>query len=144
MYAGVPITMPVCVRCPSSRVADQLGDAEVEQLRVRVAVLRLQDPDVVGLEIAVDDALPVRRLERLADLAQQAPRLVGLDRAALHPIGQALAVEELHHEVVAPVGQPPEREDVDDVGVADLVDGAGLVDERAPAPDWRRCAEPGP
>ena len=112
-------------------VAHQLGDAEVEQLGVRIAVLRLHDPDVVGLEIAVDDPLPVRRLQRLADLAQQPPRLVGLERAALQAIGQALAVEKLHREVVALVGQPPEREDVDDVRVADLVDGARLVDEPA-------------
>src|SRR4029079_12319116 len=105
------------------------GDAEVEQLRVRVAVLRLYDPDVVRFEIAVDDPLAVGRLQRLADLAQQPARLVGLERAALQTIGQAEAVEELHREVVALVGQPPEREDVDDVRVADLVDGARLVDE---------------
>ena len=49
----------------------------------------------------------------------------------LYPISQAVAVQELHHEVVAAVGEPAEREDVDDVGVADLVDGAGLVDEPA-------------
>ena len=43
-------------------------------------MLRLHEADVVGLEIAVDDPLAVRRLQRLADLAQEAPRLVGLER----------------------------------------------------------------
>jgi hypothetical protein len=48
-------------------------------------------------------------------------------RAALEPRGQALAVEILHHEVVAPDGKLIEGEDVDDVRMADLVDGVCLL-----------------
>ena len=79
----------------------------------------------------MDDARRVRRLERAADLAEQPPHLGELHRPALEARGQALAVELLHHEVVAPVGELAEREDVDDVGVADLVDRARLRDEAA-------------
>ena len=42
---------------------------------------------------------------------------------------ERLAVEELHHVVLAAVGELAEREDVDDVAVADLVDRARLGDE---------------
>ena len=42
---------------------------------------------------------------------------------------ERLAVEVLHHVVVAAVVELAEREDVDDVAVADLVDRARLGDE---------------
>ena len=44
-------------------------------------------------------------------------------------IGQRLALQPLHDEVAAPVGQRAEREDVDDVRVADLIDRARLLHE---------------
>ena len=61
-----------------ARGVQQLGDAEVEQLDVGLAVRGTRDPDVLGLEIAVHDACLVRGLERAADLAQQTPQLGGL------------------------------------------------------------------
>jgi hypothetical protein len=39
------------------------------------------------------------------------------------------ALEKLHHEVGPAVGQDAERENVDDVGVPDLIDGAGLLEK---------------
>ena len=75
--------------------ADQLGDAEVDQLGHAVD----PDQDVAGLEVAVDHHVLVRELHGVADLPEQRDALaqavavvvaVGVDR---------LAVDELHDEV---------------------------------------------
>ena len=49
--------------------------------------------------------------------------------ALLHPIAKRAAVESLHHEVAAAIGERAEREDVDDVRVADLIDRPRLLHE---------------
>ena len=58
MYAGVPISMPVCVLTPAALLVGELRDAEVEQLDLDAAGHQLvrHEEDVVGLEIAVNDA----------------------------------------------------------------------------------------
>ena len=53
-----------------SRPAGRLGDAEVDHLRHRHAVVQ-RDQDVRRLDVAVDDPLLVRVLDRLADLDEQ-------------------------------------------------------------------------
>ncbi len=58
------------VHLPGAKVARQLGDPEVDQLD-RVGRLRL-DEDVLGLEVAVDDPLGVRGLQRLGHPAPEA------------------------------------------------------------------------
>ena len=75
MYCGVPTTMPVRVATgpgsPSEALLD-LGDAEVEDL----GRLRRSGPgeqDVVGLDVAVDDAELVGGGQRGGDLARDAP-----------------------------------------------------------------------
>ena len=50
--------------------AARLGDAEVGQHRAARLVV---DQDVVGLDVAVDDALAVRVVERLREVGQQPP-----------------------------------------------------------------------
>ena len=76
------------------------------------------------------DALGVRGVERLRDRAQDRQRLGERQlAAALEQRIERLAVEVLHHVVLAAVGELAEREDVDDVAVADLVDRARLGDE---------------
>ena len=64
------------------------------------------------------------------DRLQDLERLLHGDPPALaDQLEQRHAVEQLHHVVWAAVGELPEREDVDDVAVADLVDRARLGDE---------------
>ena len=73
MYSGVPINWPKlgeAASCSVSRWRDRLGDAEVDHLRHRPAVLH-GDQDVRRLDVAVDDALLVGVLDRLADLDEQ-------------------------------------------------------------------------
>ena len=92
--------------------------------------LRVRDEeDVVGLEVAVDEAGAVSGFEPGGDLVEDEAGLGGGDRAALHPLAKRLALEEVHHEIAAAVGEGSEREDIDDVGVADPVDRPRLLDE---------------
>src|SRR5262249_6735792 len=66
-------------------------DAEVEDLRPAL----VRQEDVVGLDVAVDDALPVRRGEALGDLTRDLDGLFGMERAAAQPLGERLALQEL-------------------------------------------------
>ncbi len=73
------------------------------------------------------DAARVRGVQRAADRAQDRHRDLERHAAvALEPLGERLALEVLHDVERAAVGQRAEREDVDDVAVADLVDRARL------------------
>ena len=62
----------------------------------------------------MDDALAVRLVERVGDLAGDGQGLVERQRALLEAHGQRLPVEERHHEVVGTAG------------VADVVEAAGM------------------
>jgi len=48
----------------------------------------------------VDDAVLVRGIQRLGNLRREVERLRERQRAAPHALGQGLAREVLHHEVV--------------------------------------------
>ena len=109
---------------------DAAGDAEVEHLdEVGLAVARDQ-VDVLGLEVAVDHARRVRRVQRAADLHADAHRAQRIDAPLVRQhVGEVDAVEVLHHEVGAAVLGRAEVGDVDDVGVADARGGARLAPE---------------
>ena len=107
MYWNVPRIVPSCVRlaCVGSAVipaagrlsagrGEGFGQAEVEQLDAR-----LRQHDVAGLQIAMDDSLPVRLVERVGDLDGEAQRLVERKPASAEPFGERLAFEQLHDEV---------------------------------------------
>ena len=82
-----------CVRSGRERVAARrLRQAEVEHLHDAVG----RDLDVGRLQIAMDDALLVRRFERVGDLPRDGQRLA--DRRCgpvAMPIGERVAVDEL-------------------------------------------------
>ncbi len=120
--------------------ARELGDAEVDELHeVGAAGLRAEDEDVLGLEIAVDDARGVGRHQRREKLSGDGRHLLGRQLAVpLDPLGERLAVEKFHdHEAVA-VGQRPEVEHLEDVVVADLAGGLRLPLEPADDVDVAR------
>jgi hypothetical protein len=85
MYCGVPTTMPTMViiaapsSCRAERTSVREGSAPAASLRpeaLRETPVHHQhlavvaEHDVLGLQIAVDDALAVREGERVADLLE--------------------------------------------------------------------------
>src|SRR5262249_41849369 len=72
-----------------------LGEAEVEDLHASLRV----DDQVAGLQVAMDDPLRVRRLERIGDLDADVEQLVELEAALLGVLRERLALEELHDDV---------------------------------------------
>jgi hypothetical protein len=119
--------------------ADDLGDAEVEDLgEVRVAVLGHQ-VDVLGLDVAVDDAGGVGVAQAAQHVAQDRQRPVRRDRrVGVHQIAERSAVEELHHQEQRAVLELAEIRDVDAVGVIDAPDRDGLALEPAAQLGHRR------
>ena len=87
------------VRCPrhAGIRVHQLGHAEVEQLRRSAS----GDQDVGRLEIAVEDSLAVRILERAGNLHRQAQRLVrgqgAADRMALYVLQHRIVGADIVH-----------------------------------------------
>ena len=76
--------------------APRLGEAEVEHLDLSVG----RQLHVRRLEVAVDDALLVRLFERLGDLPGDDDGLVRRQRPALQPLGEVLALRQLHDQDV--------------------------------------------
>ena len=60
--------------------------------------------DVRGFQIAMDDALLVRRLERFRNLLRNRQRLLDRHGAARQPLRQILALDEFHHEGLDALG----------------------------------------
>ena len=75
--------------------AQHLGDAKVGDLHPALLVQQ----DVLRLDVAVDDALLVGELQRLADLRHDDQRLLGASLPALQQLPQGHAVHELHQQV---------------------------------------------
>src|ERR1035438_10489076 len=99
-----------------------LGHSEVEHFhRVSAAAVWFQ-PDVVGLQIAMDDAMPMCLRKRQSDLVQKVCDQRQRDpRIGFLEIRKRLSVEKLHHQVghVAASGfRDSEIRDIDDVQMA--------------------------
>ena len=106
----------------------QLGEAEVEDLDAAV----LRDEEVLGLQVAVDDPLLVRRGEAVRDLQRVVDRLSRRQLPARERRAQRLAFEQLLNDV----GRALVRADVvdgRDVGVVQDSRGPRLLLEAAQA-----------
>jgi hypothetical protein len=91
-----------------------------------------REVDVVGLEVAVDEALGVRFVERAQDLLRDVDRLLDVERAlALGLGGEQLALEQLHREVEVAGGVLAEVEHAHGVRVHEQAHRLGLALEAA-------------
>ena len=118
---------------------DVARQAEIEQLH---AVAR--EEDVGRLEVPVDQAAFVHRRQRLDDGQRNRRGFVEGKGAAHEAIGERLAIEQLHHEVVHAV-LVPDVVDGADVRVVQRGDGARFALEPDAAfrgPSRRRRAGP--
>ena len=97
----------------------ELGQAEIEDLDQAVG----GDEDVLGLQVAVDDAAAVRRGQAAGDLLRVRQGLAQRQRAAAERAAQRLAVEQLGDDVGPPVGGA-DVVDRDDVRVVERGGGA--------------------
>ena len=91
--------------------AEQLRHAEIEHLDLVAALVVDRDDDVVGLEVAVNDAERVRTVQGAGGLPEEARGL--LDAQALHALEappERLSLQQLHHEVRLPLVGHPEVE----------------------------------
>src|SRR5437763_1734888 len=66
----------------------------------------------------MDHTTFVHHTERTHDLTHNVHDLARIEHAAFDALGQALALEQLHHEIGPAVAKIAEVEDVDDVGMA--------------------------
>ena len=100
-------------------ILDLLGQAEVEHLDLSAR----RDEDVAGLEIAVDDALGMRRLERVGHADGQVQHDGHREWPPPNRGPQRLAFDQLH------------RDEMLAVVLADVVDGAdvGVIQRRGRA-----------
>ncbi|MEZ4296707.1 MAG: hypothetical protein R3B70_17195 [Polyangiaceae bacterium] len=107
--------------------AHRLGDAEVDQLDALAGGAR--EHDVLGLDVAVDEAKGVRFGEGAADLGDDAGGAIGLD-AALHreELAEVGALDELHREVDEAAVHAV-RDDLHRVRVVDAAHDGGLAAE---------------
>jgi hypothetical protein len=102
-----------------------LREAEVQHFNGSIG----SQLDIRRFEIAMDDALLVRRFEGFCDLLRDGQRLVERDGAAPQPLRQVVALDKFHHE------------GLDALGVLQPVDGCNVrMIERGE--DFRFALEP--
>ena len=120
---------------PQVLATEVLADAEVDHLGgLGTAAALGQQQDVLGLEVQVQDRLALAHEvgcpQGPEDLQHEAARPAPLEGAlAVEHRVQVLPLEQLHDEVVAPVGGAVEALPVDDVGVVEARDAHRLAAE---------------
>ena len=108
--------------------ADDLGDAEVDQLEHLAALVVAGDEDVLRLQVAVDHALAVGVLEAAEHLQDEADGPLGR-RGSVEDVLQLGALEQLHDEVLHALVGGAELGDLDAVGVVEAGGALGLAVE---------------
>ncbi len=98
--------------------AERVGPVAARPHPARVGLLGRLHQDIRRLEVAVDHPLPVRRVDRPGERADQERRRTGRPRRAVEPVGQRAALDPLHRQV-RPVPHLTDLIDLDDVGVPD-------------------------
>ena len=86
-------------RCCGRPAVGQLGEAEIEDLQV----IAVADEQVRRLDVAVDDAARVRRLERLGDLDPEVYDLLDRQRPLLDSLLHRQTLEQFHDDEGAAV-----------------------------------------
>ena len=149
MYAGVPTSAPVLVTVAGTRprvdrIADVRGidrllreprEPEVHDAHGAVA----PDHDVLGLEVAVDDAGGVRGRQPAPGGDEHVQDLAPAARLRAQPLVDGLALDELHRDEDAIVDRAGVV-DGDDVRVRQARDGARLAQQARAA--LGRCRAP--
>ena len=72
-----------------------LREAEIQDLDDAA----IHQEEIGGLDVAMENAGAVRRIERIGDLDAEVDRLMDLDRPMRQQLAQGLPLEQLHHEV---------------------------------------------
>ena len=104
--------------------AKQLGETEVGDLHAAFLV----DQDVLGLDVAMDDAFIVGELQGIADLRHDPERFGGLQSAGPHRLAQIDAVHEFHDEITETAGLA-DIVNADNVRMAEHGERLGLAHE---------------
>ena len=118
MYAGVPMEPPACVSVVAAPPSEARAAVSALAMPKSVTIAgSVREQHVLGLDVAMDDALAVRVGERPGHVPQQAHPLGDRERlAAGHPRAERLAPHVGHRVVGEAVGGPGVQ-DRDDVGV---------------------------
>ena len=103
---------------------DVLGDAEIDHGEAAVGA----EHQVLGLEVAVQDALLVDVAQREHEVAKQAHGFLRRQRLAAEPLVEVAALEKLHHQVGMALGGAV-GVDARDVAALDALDQGVLLHE---------------
>jgi len=95
-------------------IGQRLREPEVEDLESVATGRLVEDDDVAGLEIAMDDAGGMRGLERVAELQADPDRACDAERPAVELVRERAPAEQLHHDVENAVLGLTEVVDADD------------------------------
>ena len=75
-----------------------LGQSKIQQLRARFG-----EHDVSGLQVAMHNAVTVCRLQHLGNFKPVLQRLLERQRTFFQPVGERLALQQLHDQIIGPV-----------------------------------------
>ena len=99
--------------------------------RLALGLRVINQEDVVGLQISVNDAAGVHRLQALGDLQRDPAGSHRIQASAAQHLGQRRALQELHDQIRASIGQHSEVADVYGVGMPDCRSHFGFLQKAA-------------